>query len=60
MRRIRISRKSAYLVFIPTSIGIFSWAWWYFGPFSLGAFAFAIGLYAAQRTLIKKLFRIEE
>ena len=59
MRRIRISKKSAYLVFIPTGVGLSSWAWWYFGPFSIGAFAVAIGLYGAMPMLIKKLFRIE-
>ena len=55
MKRIRISKTALYLVFIPSAIGIHSWAWWYFGPYSFGAFAVTIAAYMLIRILIAKL-----
>ena len=55
MKRIRISKTALYLVFIPSAIGIHTWAWWYFGPYSFGAFAVTIAAYMLIRILIAKL-----
>ena len=55
MKRIRISKTALYLVFVPSAIGIHTWAWWYFGPYSFGAFAVTIAAYMLIRILIAKL-----
>ncbi|WP_369929444.1 hypothetical protein [Xanthomonas sp. NCPPB 2632] len=33
-------RRAACLIFVPLGVMVFTWAWWYFRPSSLGAFSF--------------------
>lgn len=58
MKRIIISKKSAYLLFIPAGVFTFTAAWLYFGPYSLGAFISVAIIFVVLRVLVAKVFQI--
>ncbi len=56
MKRIKMNKKLAYVVFIALFVVLFTISWEYFGPFSLGAIlSFGI-IYIAMRYAIKNFF----
>ncbi len=58
MKRVLVSKKAAYLLFVPTGILMFTAAWWYFGPYSLGAFASVAIIFVVLRVVAVKVFQI--
>ncbi|MBW6424857.1 hypothetical protein KX729_25750 [Rhizobium sp. XQZ8] len=60
MKRMRMQKKLAYLVFIPSAVILFSLAWTYFGAFSLGAFLSLAVLLVGMRFILRICFEFHD